>query len=98
MAEKKKQLAGQLYGCDREFSMSVVTDLEQVQVRFTTQQQKYAITESAIFVPANFKRYGLSGIVNHLLGNGMLRTILCRRLFSFLTLCSRETCAVRFSH
>ncbi|GAB5593834.1 ribosome bioproteinsis protein ytm1 [Umbelopsis nana] len=51
--------------------MSVVTDLEQVQVqvRFTTQQQKYAITESAIFVPANFKRYGLSGIVNHLLGN-----------------------------
>ncbi|KAG2184954.1 hypothetical protein INT43_000867 [Umbelopsis isabellina] len=44
------------------------TELEQVQVRFTTQQQEYAITESAIFVPANFKRYGLSGIVNHLLG------------------------------
>ncbi|KAG2181779.1 hypothetical protein INT44_008594 [Umbelopsis vinacea] len=49
--------------------MAETTESEQVQVRFTTQQQKYAITESAIFVPANFKRYGLSGIVNHLLGN-----------------------------
>lgn len=50
--------------------MADTTESEQVQVRFTTQQQQYAITESAIFVPANFKRYGLSGIVNHLLGNG----------------------------
>ncbi|KAI8575857.1 hypothetical protein K450DRAFT_259882 [Umbelopsis ramanniana AG] len=49
--------------------MAETTESEQVQVRFTTQQQQYAITESAIFVPANFKRYGLSGIVNHLLGN-----------------------------
>lgn len=51
-------------------SAAAATDLEQVQVRFTTQQQQYAITESAIFVPADFKRYGLSGIINHLLGNG----------------------------
>ncbi|CAO3657977.1 unnamed protein product [Umbelopsis ramanniana] len=49
--------------------MADTTESEQVQVQFTTQQQQYAITESAIFVPANFKRYGLSGIVNHLLGN-----------------------------
>jgi hypothetical protein len=57
---------------DKSLTMSAAaaTDLEQVQVRFTTQQQQYAITESAIFVPADFKRYGLSGIVNHLLGNG----------------------------
>ncbi|KAH8548870.1 WD40-repeat-containing domain protein [Umbelopsis sp. PMI_123] len=49
--------------------MAETIESEQVQVRFTTQQKQYAITESAIFVPANFKRYGLSGIVNHLLGN-----------------------------
>jgi ribosome biogenesis protein YTM1 len=62
--------------------MSTETELEQVQVRFTTQQQEYAITESAIFVPANFKRYGLSGIVNHLLGNGKDSRIFCTVLES----------------
>lgn len=41
-----------------------------VQVRFVTQQRKYAITEAAIFVPARLRRYGLSEIVNHLLGAG----------------------------
>ncbi|KAJ3036804.1 hypothetical protein HDV00_002357 [Rhizophlyctis rosea] len=39
----------------------------QVQVRFHTKQQKYAITDAPILVPARLKRYELSGIVNHLL-------------------------------
>ncbi|KAG9290333.1 hypothetical protein G9A89_007064 [Geosiphon pyriformis] len=39
----------------------------QVQVRFFTQQSKYAVTDSAILVPAELRRYGLSEIINHLL-------------------------------
>ncbi|OAD73638.1 hypothetical protein PHYBLDRAFT_145114 [Phycomyces blakesleeanus NRRL 1555(-)] len=42
---------------------------EQVQVRFVTKQEKYAISDAAILVPANFKRYGLSEIVNNLLNH-----------------------------
>nr|CAG8432992.1 7442_t:CDS:10 [Entrophospora candida] len=40
----------------------------QVQVHFTTKQQQYAVTESAILVPTKLRRYGLSEIINHLLG------------------------------
>ncbi|RUP49005.1 NUC135 domain-containing protein [Jimgerdemannia flammicorona] len=46
-------------------------EVTQVQVRFVTQQRKYAVIDSAILVPARLKRYGLSEIVNHLLGSGM---------------------------
>ncbi|KAL0075910.1 WD40-repeat-containing domain protein [Phycomyces blakesleeanus] len=45
------------------------TEQEQVQVRFVTKQEKYAISDAAILVPANFKRYGLSEIVNNLLNH-----------------------------
>ncbi|CAG8440041.1 13062_t:CDS:10 [Ambispora leptoticha] len=40
----------------------------QIQVKLVTQQRKYAVSDSAILVPANLRRYGLSEIVNHLLG------------------------------
>jgi ribosome biogenesis protein YTM1 len=42
--------------------------LQQVQVRFVTQQEKYVVTDAPTLVPVNLKRYGLSEIVNHLLG------------------------------
>jgi hypothetical protein len=44
----------------------------QIQVRFTTKQTKYAVTDTPIAVPISLRRYALSEIVNHLLGNGML--------------------------
>ncbi|CAG8502747.1 18261_t:CDS:10 [Acaulospora morrowiae] len=40
----------------------------QIQVRFITQQREYTVTDSAILVPTNLRRYGLSEIINHLLG------------------------------
>ncbi|CAG8490689.1 11502_t:CDS:2 [Ambispora gerdemannii] len=40
----------------------------QIQVKFVTQQRKYAVADSAILVPAKLRRYGLSEIINHLLG------------------------------
>ncbi|KNC99294.1 uncharacterized protein SPPG_05548 [Spizellomyces punctatus DAOM BR117] len=40
----------------------------QVQVRFRTRQQQHAVTDTAILVPARLRRYGLSEIINHLLG------------------------------
>ncbi|KAK9728215.1 ribosome biogenesis protein ytm1, variant 2 [Basidiobolus ranarum] len=40
----------------------------QIQVRFTTRQTQYAVTDTPIVVPARLKRYGLSEIINHLLG------------------------------
>ncbi|KAI8388800.1 nuclear protein Ytm1p [Radiomyces spectabilis] len=45
------------------------SEQEQVQVRFTTQQVKYAVNDAPILVPSNFKRYGLSEIINNLLGH-----------------------------
>ncbi|KAF7732740.1 WD repeat-containing protein 12 [Apophysomyces ossiformis] len=47
----------------------MATEQEQVQVRFFTQQEKYAVTDAPILVPSNFKRYGLSEIVNNLIGH-----------------------------
>ncbi|KAI9592032.1 WD40-repeat-containing domain protein [Syncephalis fuscata] len=44
------------------------TALQQIQVRFVAQQEKYAVTDAPTLVPVNLKRYGLSEIVNHLLG------------------------------
>lgn len=56
------------------------TEQEQVQVRFVTKQQRYAVRDAAILVPANFKRYGLSEIINNLLGLGKFITRLVCRL------------------
>ncbi|KAI8149385.1 WD40-repeat-containing domain protein [Fennellomyces sp. T-0311] len=44
-------------------------DQEQIQVRLVSRQEKYAVPDSAILVPTSFKRFGLSEIVNNLLGN-----------------------------
>ncbi|KAI9142601.1 WD40-repeat-containing domain protein [Paraphysoderma sedebokerense] len=41
----------------------------QVQVKFFTKQSQYVVTDTPILVPANLRRYGLSEIINHLLGN-----------------------------
>ncbi|ORZ00577.1 WD40-repeat-containing domain protein [Syncephalastrum racemosum] len=46
-----------------------MADQEQVQVRFTTTQQKYAVNDAPILVPSALKRFGLSEIVNNLLGH-----------------------------
>lgn len=43
---------------------------QQVQVRFVTQQTKHVVPDTAILVPAELRRYGLSGIVNSMLGYG----------------------------
>ncbi|KAI8816290.1 WD40-repeat-containing domain protein [Fimicolochytrium jonesii] len=39
----------------------------QVQVRFRSRNKRYAVTDTAILVPARLRRYGLSEIINHLL-------------------------------
>ncbi|KAI8048537.1 WD40-repeat-containing domain protein [Syncephalis plumigaleata] len=41
---------------------------QQVQVRFIAQQEQYVVTDAPMLVPVHLKRYGLSEIVNHLLG------------------------------
>ncbi|KAJ2225602.1 ribosome biogenesis protein ytm1 [Coemansia sp. RSA 1722] len=41
----------------------------QVQIRLLAKQQKYAVPNTPIVVPQQLQRYGLSEIVNHLLGN-----------------------------
>ncbi|KAI9260604.1 WD40-repeat-containing domain protein [Phascolomyces articulosus] len=44
-------------------------DQEQIQVRLVSRQEKYAVPEAPIRVPISFKRFGLSEIVNNLLGH-----------------------------
>ncbi|KAJ2448410.1 ribosome biogenesis protein ytm1 [Coemansia sp. RSA 2424] len=41
----------------------------QVQIRLVAKQLKYAVPDAPIVVPQQLQRYGLSEIVNHLLGN-----------------------------
>ncbi|RKP27489.1 WD40-repeat-containing domain protein [Syncephalis pseudoplumigaleata] len=41
---------------------------QQVQVRFIAEQEQYVVTDAPTLVPVHLKRYGLSEIVNHLLG------------------------------
>jgi ribosome biogenesis protein YTM1 len=41
---------------------------QQVQVRFIAQQEQYIVTDAPMLIPVHLKRYGLSEIVNHLLG------------------------------
>ncbi|KAJ2493275.1 ribosome biogenesis protein ytm1 [Coemansia sp. RSA 2050] len=41
----------------------------QVPIRLVAKQLKYAVPDTSILVPQQLQRYGLSGIVNHLLGN-----------------------------
>lgn len=50
------------------------SEQEQVQVRFTTQQEEYAVNDAAILLPSNIKKEGLSEIVNSLLDNGKSRS------------------------
>lgn len=54
------------------------SEQEQVQVRFTTQQTEYAVSEAAILLPSNIKKDGLSEIVNSLLDNGKEKKLLIR--------------------
>ncbi|KAI9184259.1 ribosome biogenesis protein ytm1 [Blastocladiella emersonii ATCC 22665] len=42
--------------------------MSQVQVKFYTAQTEYSVPGAAILVPTNFKRRGLSEVINHLLG------------------------------
>ena len=48
----------------------------QVQVRFVTKLD-LQLPESSFSVPDNLARYGLSEIVNHLIGAGLTRAIRC---------------------
>ncbi|KAJ2000437.1 ribosome biogenesis protein ytm1 [Coemansia thaxteri] len=41
----------------------------QIQIRLVAKQLKYAVPDAPIVVPQQLQRYGLSEIVNHLLGN-----------------------------
>jgi len=41
-----------------------------VQVRFTTQQSKYAIADTPIMIPIQFKKSSLSQIINQILDLG----------------------------
>ncbi|KAJ2618015.1 ribosome biogenesis protein ytm1 [Coemansia sp. RSA 1365] len=41
----------------------------QMQIRLVTKQKKYEVPDTAIVVPQQLQRYGLSEIVNHLLGH-----------------------------
>jgi hypothetical protein len=49
-----------------ESSRTIPEDL-QIQVRFRSRLSHYAITDSIIAIPAGLYRFGLSGIINHLL-------------------------------
>ncbi|KAJ1949695.1 ribosome biogenesis protein ytm1 [Linderina macrospora] len=41
----------------------------QIQIRLVAKQEKYAVPDAPLVVPQSLQRYGLSEIVNHLLGN-----------------------------
>ncbi|KAJ3261557.1 WD repeat-containing protein 12 [Boothiomyces macroporosus] len=45
-----------------------MTEERKVQVSFYSRQSKYAVTDAPILVPTKLKRFGLSEIINHLLG------------------------------
>ncbi|KAJ3323954.1 hypothetical protein HDV06_000930 [Boothiomyces sp. JEL0866] len=45
-----------------------MTEERKVQVSFYSRQAKYAVTDAPILVPTKLKRFGLSEIINHLLG------------------------------
>ncbi|KAI9313705.1 WD40-repeat-containing domain protein [Dichotomocladium elegans] len=53
----------------RQPQSDMEVEQEQVQVRFVSRQPKYAVSDAAMMVPSSFKRYGLSEIVNNLLGH-----------------------------
>ncbi|KAI8855276.1 WD40-repeat-containing domain protein [Chytridium lagenaria] len=42
---------------------------KQVQVRFRTRSAKFSVTDTPILIPVNLRRFGLSEIINHLLGS-----------------------------
>lgn len=41
-----------------------------VRVSFVTKHDQYRIPETGMLLPANLRRYGLSEVVNHILGRG----------------------------
>ncbi|KAJ3097457.1 WD repeat-containing protein 12 [Phlyctochytrium planicorne] len=41
---------------------------KQLQVRFRTRSPQYAVPDTAILIPTNLRRFGLSEVINHLLG------------------------------
>ncbi|KAJ3274502.1 WD repeat-containing protein 12 [Terramyces sp. JEL0728] len=45
-----------------------MSEVRKVQVSFYSRQSKYAVTDAPILVPTKLKRFGLSEIINHLLG------------------------------
>ena len=51
--------------------METSQEESQVQVRFVTKQTEYAVTDTPMLVPSRLRRYGLSEIINHLLGLGI---------------------------
>ena len=46
-----------------------------VRVSFTTKLDDYRIPDAGMLLPASLKRYGLSEVVNHILGRGGKRTV-----------------------
>ncbi|KAL2913422.1 ribosome biogenesis protein ytm1 [Polyrhizophydium stewartii] len=49
-------------------SAAGAADNRKIQTVFFSRQAKYAVTDTPILVPTRLKRYGLSEIINHLLG------------------------------
>jgi ribosome biogenesis protein YTM1 len=43
---------------------------QQIQVRFKSRKESLAVPTDPILVPTRLKRFGLSEIINHLLGTG----------------------------
>ena len=89
----RKKIAYQIFNEHVIFVLFNMTQvLPQIQVRFTTNQRQYIVTDSAILVPTNLRRYGLSEIINHLLGTGnqIIKTfhqiyLACIVLIDFIT-------------
>lgn len=48
--------------------MTVMTKPKQVRVKFVTKIPSIRVTETPVAVPESLQRYGLSEVVNHLLG------------------------------
>jgi len=88
--------------------MQVAKAPEKVRVRLWTTHARYAVTDAPLAVPVNLGRYGLSEIVNHLLGteaepqpfdfivNGTLVRGSLRKLFAEQRVSTEEVVAVEY--
>lgn len=54
-----------------------MSDSDEVRVRFVTQDASIRVVDTPFAVPITLARYGLSQIVNHLLGRGKLASRFC---------------------